>query len=308
VFLTNLIPDRVEKYGLHYERLSALNPRLIYAYFNGYGVRGPERNRLGFDYAAFWARSGIMGLVGEEGDPPPLQRPGMGDHTTSILIAAAVLTALFARERTGEGQFVDVSLYNTGVWVLAADVQATLITGQEPRRNSRFGPANPLWNTYQAGDGSWLMLVMVQPDPYWPRVCLALDRPDLVDDPRFSSFDARRENSRDLVAILEGEFRRRPRAEWGRRLDDHGVIWAPVGSIGEVIRDPQAEANGFFRTVEHENYGTLRLIDTPMRFSKSEVHARGPAPEVGQHTEEVLLELGLSWEEIIELREKGALG
>jgi crotonobetainyl-CoA:carnitine CoA-transferase CaiB-like acyl-CoA transferase len=308
VFVTNLLPRRIERYGLDYSSLSSENSRLIYAFFNGYGMHGPDSDRAGFDYAAYWARSGIMGLVGEDGNVPPLQRPGMGDHTTSLVISAAVLAALFSRERTGEGQLVDLSLYNTGIWVLSADIQAALMTGQEPKKNKRTSPTNPLWNTYLTSDGMWLMLVMVQPDPYWPKVCRALGRTDLEDNARFSSFDGRAAHSTELVAIFDAIFRTSPRAEWEERLDDYGVIWAPVASVTDVINDPQADANGFFRTVEHGNYGPIRVIDTPMHFSKSEVHARGAAPEIGQHTEEVLLELGLDWDEIGELRAGGALG
>ncbi len=306
VLVTNLIPSRAERYGITYAALSARNPRLIFAHFTGYGVAGPERDRLGFDYAAFWARSGIMGLVGEEGGAPPLQRPGMGDHTTALAIACGIIAALFERERSGRGQEVDFSLVHTGLWVLSTDVQAALLARANPSKHDRTAPANPIWNTYRCADRSWLLLVMPQPDPYWPKVCAAIGRPELVDDPRFDSLDARARNSRELVAILEGAFASAPREEWGRRLDAHGVIWAPVQSMTEVITDPQARANGAFAAINHPSLGTFETVAPPFRFGRSRVEPRGPAPELGQHTEEVLLEAGYSWEEIAALREQGA--
>jgi crotonobetainyl-CoA:carnitine CoA-transferase CaiB-like acyl-CoA transferase len=138
-------------------------------------------------------------------------------------------------------------------------------------------------------------------------VCAAIDRPDLIDDPRFHSLEARARNSRELTGILSDIFASAPRAEWGRRLDAHGAIWAPAQSMTDVIADPQARANGYFTTIDHPNLGPFEVVDAPFRFSRSHVTARGPAPEVGQHTEEVLLELGYSWEEISALREGGAL-
>jgi crotonobetainyl-CoA:carnitine CoA-transferase CaiB-like acyl-CoA transferase len=307
VLVTNLVPSRAERYGLTYHKLAESNPRLIYAQFTGYGTEGPERDRLGFDYAAFWARSGIMGLLGEEGRPPPLQRGGMGDHTTAAMIACAIVTALFERERSGIGQQVDLSLLNSGLWVLGTDIQAALVSRRNPGRHDPEAPPNPIWNTYCCADGCWMMLVMPVPDPYWPKVCEAIGRPDLAADPRFQSLEGRAEHSRSLVAILQTAFGSESRREWGRRLDEHGVIWAPVQTVAEVIDDPQARANGYFTTLEHPTHGIYETVDSPFRFSRSTVTARGPAPEIGQHTEEVLQETGFTWDEISSLRDRGAL-
>ena len=306
VLLTNLVPARAERFGISYAALAAGNPRLVFAHFTGYGMHGPERDRLGFDYAAFWARSGIMGLVGEE-DNPPLQRPAMGDHTNAVVVACGIIAALYERERSGRGQELHFSLLNSGLWVLGTDVQAALIARNNPTRHDRTAPPNPIWNTYRCADGRWLLLVMPQPDPYWPKVCAAIERSELIDDPRFDSLETRRRNSRELVGILEDAFAAAPRDEWGRRLDAHGVIWAAIQSMTEVIEDPQARANGYYTTVDHPSLGPFETVDAPFRFGRSRVTARGPAPELGQHTEEVLLEFGYSWEEIAALRERGAL-
>jgi len=307
VLITNLTPARAARYEVDYEALTQENPRLVFAQFTGYGVEGPEADRLGFDYAAFWARSGIMGLVGEEGRTPPLQRGGMGDHATSTMIACGILAALFERERSGIGQQINFSLLNSGLWVLGADVQIALQSRKDPVRHDPAAPANPIWNTYRCADGAWMMLVMVQPDPYWPRVCAAVGRPELAEDERYNTLEGRARHSRELVKLLADAFISDSRAEWGRLLDEHGVIWAPVQSMSEVVEDPQAHANHYFTTVPHPSLGSLEMVDSPFRFGRSRVTARGPAPEIGQHTEEVLLEAGYTWDEIGALREKGAL-
>lgn len=307
VFVTNLTPSRLDRYGLAYAALAAHYPRLIAAYLTGYGPEGPDRERLGFDYAAFWARSGIMSLVGEEGRRAPLPRGGMGDHSTSPMIACAILAALYERQRTERGQALQLSLFHAGLWVLGQDVQTALISRRNPVKPDPESPPNPIWNAYQCGDGAWLMLVMPQPDPYWPKVCVAIGRPELVEEQRFSSMKARAENSRELVEMLKSAFASAGASEWGRRLDEQGVIWAPVQTVADVVNDPQVQANGWFTTIDDPNLGSFETIEAPFQFGSSHVGVRGPAPEVGQHTEEVLLEAGYSWEEISGLREAGAL-
>jgi crotonobetainyl-CoA:carnitine CoA-transferase CaiB-like acyl-CoA transferase len=307
VLITNLTPARLDRYGLAYNLLSARYPRLIAAYLTGYGADGPERQRLGFDYAAFWARSGLMGLVGDEGQRPPMQRSGMGDHTTAPMITSGVLAALFDRARSGRGQAVQCSLFHAGLWVLGTDVQAALISGRNPARHNPEAPVSPITNAYQCGDGAWLMLVMPQSDRYWPRVCAAIGRPDLAGDDRFRSLEARAAHSREAVDLLKAAFASGSRGAWGQRLDEQGVIWAPVQSLAEVIADPQARANGSFTRIDHPNLGSYETLEAPFRFSDSQVGVRGPAPELGQHTEEVLLEAGYTWEEIEALRDTGAI-
>ncbi|HEX2170856.1 MAG TPA: CoA transferase, partial [Dehalococcoidia bacterium] len=307
VFLTNLLPSRARRYGLTYPDLAAENPRLIGAYVTGYGLHGPERERPGFDYAAFWARSGIQGLIGEEGQRPPAQRGGMGDHSTSLAVLSGILAALYERERSGRGQEIAFSLFNTGLWVLGPDVQAALVSRRAPVRQDPAAPPNPLWTSYRCGDGAWIMLVMLQSDRDWPKVCAAIGRPDLLADARFGSIEGRAQHSREIVATLQATFETASRAEWAARLDAQGLIWAPVQSLAEVVADPQARANGYFTTIDHPERGLYETIDAPMRFGRSRVTARGPAPEPGQQTEEVLLEAGYSWDDIAALREGGAL-
>jgi len=307
VFVTNLLPRRRERYGLTYEELTRNRTDLIFVSVTGYGSEGPDRDRPGYDQTAYWARSGIMGMLGEPDSAPPSPRPGMGDHTTAMLVAGSTAMALLHRGRTGEGQQVDVSLHNTGLWVLGADVQTALVSKTDLPRVSRKAAHNPLWNSYQTKDGRWIQCVMLVSDAYWPQFCLALEREDLRDDERFASFAARGANNEALIAILDEVFRRRTLEEWRPRLDAEGLIWAPAQTLLEAINDPQAQARKPFADLDHPTHGPIRLIDTPAKFSRSTVGIRGPAPELGQHTEEVLLAAGYDWDQIAQLRADGAI-
>jgi crotonobetainyl-CoA:carnitine CoA-transferase CaiB-like acyl-CoA transferase len=306
VFVTNLIPSRRERYGLTYGELIEHRPDLVCVSVTGYGSEGPDRDRPGYDYAAFWARSGIMGLMGEPSEPPPPQRPGMGDHTTALLVAGSVAMALLHRQRTGQGQEVDISLHNTGMWVLGVDVQAALM-GADPSRLSRHSVPNPLWNSYRTRDGRWLMLVMLVSDMYWPGFCRAIGRGELEKEPRFSTLESRRENREELIALLDDIFAQRTLDEWAPTLDEHRCIWAPAQTVREAVADPQSRARCSFTKIDHPVVGEMELVDTPVKFSRARVEARGPAPELGQHTEEVLLEAGYDWEEMAKLREEGVI-
>jgi crotonobetainyl-CoA:carnitine CoA-transferase CaiB-like acyl-CoA transferase len=306
VFVTNLLPRRRERYGLTYDDLIGHCPDLIYVSVTGYGSEGPDRDRPGYDYAAFWARSGIMGLLGEPDAPPPPQRPGMGDHTTALLIAGSVAMAMLDRQRTGKGQAVDVSLHNTGLWVLANDVNAAL-RGDAPSRMSRSSVPNPLWNSYRTRDGRWIMVVMLVSDMYWPGFCRAIDHADLEHDPRFATFEGRTLNREELIALLDDCFARRTLEEWAPALDAYSLIWAPAQTLREAVDDPQTRARGAFTTIAHPDAGEIEIVDTPVKFSGSRVGARGPAPELGQNTEQILLDAGYGWEDIARLRELGVI-
>jgi crotonobetainyl-CoA:carnitine CoA-transferase CaiB-like acyl-CoA transferase len=308
VFITNLVQTRRERYGLTVDDVHAVNPRLVYASFSGYGARGPDRGRPGFDFAAFWARSGLMGLIGEPPSPPPLCRGGQGDHTTALNILAAVLAALRLRDRTGAGQHVEVTLQATGIWTLAGDVQAALVARENPSRHVRTRPANPIWNSYQAMDGLWVLLVMPMPDPYWPKFCAAIGKPEWAADPRYDGLAKRREHSLDLTRQIDAIFATRPRAEWARRLDAQGLIWAPVATLTDVIDDPQVREMGWFAELESKTLGRFETLGTPFKLYGADVGPRGPAPAPGEHTFEVLSAAGLTDEELARLAADGVIG
>ncbi|MCS7296402.1 MAG: CoA transferase [Chloroflexota bacterium] len=307
VFLTNLLGPRLERYGLAPQQLLADYPQLVVCSITGYGLSGPEAGRPGFDFAAFWARSGIMSLIGHREGPPVISRIAQGDHTTAMNALAAILAALRLRDRTGRGTLVEVSLQQTGVYTIATDVARTLIDGKQPSRFDRTAPANPLFNTYPTADGHWIMLVHMTPDPYWPKLCAALERPEWAADPRYATMKLRQQHGRELAARIEAEFRARTLREWADRLDAHGLIWAPMVELPDVVEDPSLAALDAFPEVDHPN-GRFRTVGVPFRLHGADVGVRGPSPDAGQHTFEVLREAGLSEDEIADFAARGALG
>lgn len=307
VFVTNLLPAAVERLRLTYDDLKDANPGLVYCRITGYGPTGPDRDRPSFDAAAYWSRSGIMASMEEPGHDPPNPRGGMGDHPTAVAAVAGICAALVARTRTGRGQLVDASLYRTGMYTMAWDLSMQLRTGAVVPQSGRRHVNNPLVNSYRAGDGGWFYLVNLQADRYWPGFCRAIEREDLLADPRFADIRARRQHAPELVTILDQVFASRPRAEWGERFDREGVIWAKVQTVAEVTADPQAALAGGFVDVPDGAGDSLRMVSAPAGFSGTPPHPSAPPPELGQHTEAVLLELGYSWEEIAEMKERGAI-
>lgn len=307
VFVTNLRRNALQRAGLTYEDVRQENPRLIYAALSGYGTRGPEKDRAGFDYAAFWARAGAMASLGEPEGPPPTQRPAMGDHPAGLSLAGAICAALYHRERTGEGQEVHLSLFQAGLWMMATDIEVCLVTGMGSAPTGRMVP-NPLWNHYKAKDEKWFHLVMLQPDRYWKGFCEAIARPDLVDDERYATVFTRAQHSLEFIALLDSIFATKTRAEWGEIFDRFDLVWGPVQSVAEVVRDPQARALGAFAKVPHRTGQEIEVVRSPIEFGATPASVRHAAPELGEHTEEVLLEHGYTWEDIAALKEKGAIG
>jgi crotonobetainyl-CoA:carnitine CoA-transferase CaiB-like acyl-CoA transferase len=304
VFLSNLRPSTLKRAKLDYETLSKLNPRLIYANVTGYGPKGPGAEWPAFDETAFWARSGIMSTMGEPGTPAVPLRGAMGDNTTGMFMLGGIALALFARERTGHGQRVDVSLIGNGVWVAGVDIQGALVYGREMGRTSRKKVGNPLYNTYQAKDDKWFQFQMLQTDRFWPGVCRAIDREDLVSDPRFDTHENRCQNSREAIAILDKVFITRNREEWAPRFDANGLVWAPAQTPLEVIKDPCVLENNYIIEYEHFSHGKVKGIRCPIQLSETRGRAPFGAPEHSQHTEEVLLEMGYTWNDIAKLKEE----
>ncbi len=308
VFVTNLRSEALSRMKLEYASLSARNPRLIYAALNGYGHRGPDRDRPAFDYAAAWARSGLMATIAEPGEAPPAQRPGMIDHAAGLGLAGAISAALLQREKSRRGCEVRISLFAMGLWMNATDLTIGLISGRAPAPESRHEPTNPMWNRYRCQDGRWIYFVMPQADRHWPDFCAALERADWKADTRFSDFAARRENNRVLAEEISSIIATRPLSEWTPILDRNNLIWAPVLTDAEVLDDPQAHAIGAFVPVDNASVPGCRVVATPVEFGNQAAAGYAAAPDLGQHTEEVALEVGLSWEQIAKLKSAGILG
>ena len=301
VFITNLLPLRRKRYGLDHESLLVRSPRLVMGAISGYGLGGQEQDRPAFDYAAYWARTGMMDAMRDEGLPPSLQRPGMGDHAAASNLVCGILAALRMVEATGQGRYVDVSLLQTGLYILGNDVANALVTREPARRHDRREPANPLWNSYPVAEDRWILLVMIDADRYWPRFCEAIERSDLRDDPRFVDGFARTAHSRELVEELEHVFQQQPLAAWKLRLDAADLIWSPVQTLDEAIEDPQAHALGYFQQLEHEGAGRFETVAVPLRIEGVPIGANRPVSDLHADAEAVLREAGLSDAEIEKL-------
>jgi crotonobetainyl-CoA:carnitine CoA-transferase CaiB-like acyl-CoA transferase len=307
VFITNMRLPALARLGLDWRTLAARNPRLVYGLVTGYGERGPDAERPSYDIGAFWARAGIAAALTPPGGEPPFQRGAMGDHTAGMTLAGGVSAALLVRERTGRGQLVSTSLLRVGLYVLGWDTNAALRLGIEAAPMTRAWTPNPVISAYRAGDGRWFWLLGLQGQRHWPDLVRAIERPEWLEDPRFATMKARRENVTELVALLDELFATRTLAEWGEAFDRAGMWWAPVQSTTEVIADPQAEAAGAWVDVPVAEGGTARMVATPVDFSDTCWAPAGASPECGQHTEEVLLELGYDWERIGTLKEAGVI-
>ncbi len=336
IFVTNLRFWEKEKFGLEYDTLHRLNPRLIYGSLTGYGKKGPDRNAPAYDSTAAWSRGGIHHMLSFQGVPNVGFRPGFVDTSAALALFAGVMMALYVREQTGVGQEVELSLFNMGIYHLTFDISGALVTGRdikdEPpiqqipqdeetvkRRKQAIAEAqaafarlsdlnrqaspNPLALSYTTKDDREVLLGGLRSDRYWSRMCQALGRPDLEHDPRFASHELRTENRLALYEIVKDIFLSRTLEEWKQRLSEAGIPYGPRQKLSEVINDPQARANDYFIPFDHPTYGPIEVITNPIHLSETPASIRMPAPEFSQHTEEILLELGYTWEDIAQFKE-----
>ena len=298
VVLTNMLPDRRKKHGIDAATLRARKPDLIYAALSGYGGRGPEANEPAFDYAALWARSGMMDITRDPSAPPAFLRPGVGDHSAALSLACGILAALRTRDREGVGQDIDVSLLQTGLYLLGNDLSQVLATKENAPMHDRTAPRNPLWNHYRTKDGRWIMLVMIESPRYWEPFLAAIERTELASDERFVGPVERFKNTRALVNILDEVFAQHTLAEWSDILSKHRVIWAPVRTMLETLDDPQIRAMGYFQELNHPEMGRMETIGAPLLMSEHPMPATQAAPQLGAHSKEILKAAGLSNQEI----------
>ncbi len=306
VFITNNRPRVLEQYGMDYETLHAKFPRLVYGQVTGYGPDGDARDTAAYDIGAFWSQAGVASSLTAPGGAIPQQRGGMGDHMTGQMCAGAVCAALYHRERTGEGQRVSVPLVRVGVYMIGWDVMLSMRLNIPVVTYDREHAINPIINSFRAGDGKWFWLLLLQADRHWPDLCRAIGRDDIRTDPRFADIGSRRTNGPQLVDELDAVFATKPLAEWAEIFRANNVWYAPVNMVHEVPNDPVVQGSGAFVDVPGPD-GPVRMVATPADFSATKWEPRGIQPELGQHTEEVLLELGYDWDQIIPLKERGVI-
>ncbi len=305
VFVQNFRKGVAGRLGLDYAALRQHNPKLIYATASGYGPEGPESGDPSFDQLGL-ARSGIMLAAGEPDHPPLAIAGGVADQMGAIMLAYGVLAALLARERFGVGQEVDASHLGSMTMLQGLSLAAKLMMGFAVPRIARKSQANPLWNHYCCQDGKWVCLGMLQPDRYWADFCAALGRPELAADERFADISTRSANAGAAIEILDEIFASKPRDEWMKLLRDGGdFIFCQVNSVDDLPEDPQVRANDYVIDFDHPRHGKTRVVGIPVRLGETPGQVRLPAPEFGEHTEEILTGLlGYSWEQVGALREQ----
>lgn len=306
VFLTNVRPGALKRAGLDHDTLMVLQPQLIYCSLTGYGLEGPDADKAGMDVASFWSRSGVGSVTAPKGVEPFPIRTGMGDHITSLAIVSAIMAAVYERQNTGKGRLVETSLLRTGVYSIGSDMAIQMRFGKLASTRPREAAVQPLANFFKTGDGRWLCLLPRQGNTDWPQIAQAAGRPELTEDPRFNSTRGRRENGAALVTILDEAFGAMTYAEAAARLDEGDITWAPYQTPREATQDPQAHAAGCFVETPDGKGGTFAAPASPARFPGADDGPKGPAPYLGQHTDEVLGELGYSAEEIGRLKAAGA--
>ena len=310
VFLTNFLPSVLDRLGLGVDALRAVNAKLIYARGHGYGVRGNDADTPAYDSTSFWARGAIAETLAPQGLPEPIpQRGAVGDRYAGTQLALGIAGALYRQARTGEGSVVDVSLIGTALWMIGSDVNSELLGAfrQSPALGRpRTWLINPLTANYRCADDRWLTICCLQGDKYWHQVCTLLGREDLGGDERFASMQGRSDNSGALIPELEAAFASRTLDEWRAPLDGARIPWGPFQRVDELLRDPAVVANGYIGTATRSDGTTFPLPAGVLQFDEQPA-ALYACPDLGEHTDEMLASLGYTWDDVVDLKLKGAV-
>ena len=305
VMIHNFRPGVMGRLGLGYEEVSQANPRIIYGHASGWGTKGPRARHPAFDLAA-QAQGGLISVTGEPDGYPLPAGVAVADYVGAINLALAVVTALYVRERTGKGQKVETSLLGGQIAMQAWEIQHYMIhqTLGKAGRGHQYIPT--IWHVFKTAT-SYVVVGGLLANS-WPGFCKAIGMPELENDPRFANYGDMLANREELYAILDETFVKKPTEEWMERLTAADCICAPVASYQDLVNDPQVRANDYIIEVDHPTRGRMPVVGAPWRFSETPVEIAATAPELGQHTEEILQELGYSWEQIGALREQDVLG
>jgi crotonobetainyl-CoA:carnitine CoA-transferase CaiB-like acyl-CoA transferase len=306
VFITNFPPAVRGRLGISYAELAPLNQRLIYASFTGYGEKGEEANKPGFDSNAYWARSGLMDLVRADTTTTPARSvAGMGDHPCAMALYGAIVTALYKRERTGKGSHVASNLMANGVWANGVMAQAKLCGAKFSERRPREHALNAVTNHYKCRDGRWIILSLLNEDRQWPALTRCLGREDLINDARFATKPDRHARSLELIKLFDEIFATKDLAEWRKRLDGNGLVFGVVGILDDIPTDRQMIDNDVLVPFEGDS---MLTVNSPIWVDGSQKTAPRRPPNVGEHSDEVLREAGYDEAAIRQLRNLGAVG
>ncbi|MET7352220.1 CaiB/BaiF CoA transferase family protein [Streptomyces mirabilis] len=307
VLVTNFPPRTREKLGLEYDALAPLNPRLIYADVTGFGEEGPDAHLPGFDVTAYWARSGLMDLTRQRDVAPATNAFGSGDHSTAITLFAGIMTALYRREKTGQGARVTASLLAEGAWAASMWLQAVLVGAKPPRPIDRSDPPNALVNMYRTADDRWIVLGFANENKQVPLFLKAIGHPEAAENPHYADTPSRRAHAAEIVAVLDKTFATRSLAEWREVLDTAGLTYGVAQTLEECAQDPQLLANRVFVPIDDGSDDPHLTVDSPVRLDQEQKVRPGPAPDLGEHTESVLRDLGFDAAGIEELRKAEAV-
>ncbi|MGY3129662.1 crotonobetainyl-CoA:carnitine CoA-transferase CaiB-like acyl-CoA transferase [Bradyrhizobium sp. USDA 4501] len=305
VFIVNTPHHARKKLKLEYDDVAGWNPRLIYADLTGFGEHGPDAELPGFDITSYWARSGLLSMTRDAGAPPTWPVGGSGDNATAVGLYAAIVTALYRRERTGKGSYVTTSLLAQGVWSASVSIQAALAGAKFPPMHDRTHPANAAANVYRSADGTWFVLI-VTPDKF-AAVANAIGRPDLLIDPHFSDPKQLVANMSKLTEVFDEVFGAEPMAHWHLVFADVNVTFGEVRAPQEVVNDPQLTANDIVVPLNGAGGKLTSTISSPIQIHGVDKAPAQRAPDLGEHTEQILAELGFNPRSIDSLRESGAI-
>ncbi|CAI8232655.1 MAG: Cinnamoyl-CoA:phenyllactate CoA-transferase [Alphaproteobacteria bacterium] len=308
VFLTNVRPGQLKQQGLDFDTLSEINPKLVYASVTGFGLEGDEADKPGFDTAAFNAKSGFGWIMTPKGAAPAPLRTAAGDHITGIATASGILAALLKARDTGKGTLVESSLIRSAAYTVGCDYGTWLRYGRIARSRPRDEAIVAINNFYMTKDEYWLFINGRPNEPDWPDVARAIGREDLLEDERFGSLRDRRRNGVDLIAIMDAAFAEKTLAEWTPILDEAGLIWSPVQTFEQAFEDPQMHAAGVYVDMPKADGTSYKNIASPIRFGDESTDPKGPLPEIGQHTMDVLAQVGIDEETRKKYLEAGIIG
>lgn len=308
VFLTSFLPSVRQRLQIDVEHIRAVNPNIVYARGSGQGPLGPDSNKPGYDGSVYWGRGGVAHALTPAGSKWPIgARAAFGDLAGGMAIAGGIAAGLVQRATTGEAPVVDVSLLGLAMWVLSPDIVASGLYGGDPMpKFDRKGSPNPLVGNYRTSDGRFITLMMLQGERFWPEFCTVVGRTDLLADPRFADAGARFANREELIETFDDMFASKTYEEWKAVLANLSGAWAPVQMPNELVDDIQVQANGYLGRVVRDDGREYDLVSNPVQMNET-ADRLVAAPEHGQHTEEILLEMGFDWPEITAYKEAGTI-